>query len=123
MNAAGYIQKLKATKVQLLKELTAAQQRIEQLEEQARENQSYRLGLEAACDRYIKRANEGREAALESFTQSLEHRIRLQDAVERMANLYAYLERTEHQATRWQDPLPVPEWVGDVRAILEGEER
>jgi chromosome segregation ATPase len=77
VNAAGYIQKLKDTKVRLLKELTEAQQRIEQLEEQLR------------C----------------------------------VATLHAYLYRAENQALRWQDPLPVPEWVGDVRAILEGEER
>jgi len=38
----------------------------------------------------------------------------------RLAAVAAMADRHEHGATRWQDPLDVPEWIGELRAILNG---
>ena len=35
--------------------------------------------------------------------------------------VYAVCDQTEKQATRWEHPLPVPEWVVEVRKAADGE--
>jgi len=35
--------------------------------------------------------------------------------------VHAVCDRAEKQATRWEHPLPVPEWVATVRAAANGE--
>lgn len=37
---------------------------------------------------------------------------------EALARIAALCNEAEHNATRWHDPLPVPSWVGEVRAVL-----
>ena len=35
--------------------------------------------------------------------------------------VYAVCDQTEKQATRWEHPLPVPEWIAEVRKAADGE--
>ena len=46
--------------------------------------------------------------------------VRAEQAEVRLAAARALADRAEHGATRWADPLPVPEWVGALRAVLDG---
>lgn len=48
--------------------------------------------------------------------QDVDDLLAVIDAVE------AVCARHEEGATRWQDPLPVPEWIAEVRAALENGE-
>lgn len=34
----------------------------------------------------------------------------------------AVCDAGKHQATRWEQPFPVPAWVSDVRAALQGDQ-
>jgi hypothetical protein len=45
-------------------------------------------------------------------SESTHEQVELREALE---NLCA---KHEHGATRWQDPLPVPEWIPLVRGVL-----
>ncbi|QTJ65002.1 hypothetical protein HYG77_04900 [Rhodococcus sp. ZPP] len=44
----------------------------------------------------------------------------LRDATEAIARAHALADRWEHGALRWEDPLPVPPAVGQLRDALKG---
>jgi hypothetical protein len=56
---------------------------------------------------------------LEQLDHLTAERDRLQ---KREQAVRALCEKAEHGALRWADPLPVPEWVGKVRAALDGQD-
>lgn len=58
--------------------------------------------------------------ALAKATQQRDQALaRVRELEQQLAAVRAVCDQAEHQATRWQDPLPVPGWVSDVRAALD----
>ena len=47
--------------------------------------------------------------------------IELTDALAAIQRVRELADKAEHGALRWEDPLPVPEWVGRVRRTLDGD--
>lgn len=45
---------------------------------------------------------------------------RANNAEARLARIAEICDAAEHGATRWEDPLPVPEWVSRIRTVLDG---
>lgn len=63
--------------------------------------------LEAELERYV-----GKEPTI---ADEMAYLRRCLNAV------YEVCDQAEKQATRWEQPLPVPEWVGVVRQAADGE--
>lgn len=67
--------------------------------------------LERQIQGWITSATE----AMDKLRESEARRVELEAVIQAVRDL---ADKAEHGATRWADPLPVPEWVDRVRAVL-----
>lgn len=103
----GYdVQLLRSLVVQLTGELTEANTKLEIAERQTRERDERVTNLEATLERYV-----GRDPTV---AEEMAYLNRCLNTVHDVCNA------AEKQATRWEQPLPVPEWVAAVRHAASG---
>lgn len=81
------------------------------------EREAAKQNLERAEEAEQKLANE-RELADEWDRLAHRERARAQAAEQKIAAALALCDKHEKGATRWADPLPVPEWIPLIRAAL-----
>ncbi|MFF8997083.1 hypothetical protein ACF1GW_30885 [Streptomyces achromogenes] len=97
---------LRARVAELEAERHATNEALSEAAEALREQRDRIAGLEKERARYV--------GAEPTIAEELAYLSRCLDSVLDLC------EKAEKQATRWENPLPVPEWVAKVRAAAEG---
>lgn len=92
--------------------------------EQAADRERYTAGLRRADEHVnamseeLKRYADGEETpVLWSVYNAMHSRAATAEGC--ITSVLALCDKAEKQATRWEHPLPVPEWVGEVRRAVE----
>ncbi|GHH29946.1 hypothetical protein [Streptomyces rubradiris] len=97
---------LRARVAELEAERHATNEALSEAAESLREHRDRIAELEKERARYV--------GAEPTIAEELTYLSRCLDAVLDLC------EKAEKQATRWENPLPMPEWVAEVRAAAEG---
>ena len=105
-DARDDIPQLLALVTQLRAELTESNAKLEIAEGQTRERDERVTNLEATLERYV-----GKEPTVAEEMAYLNRCLN---------TVHDVCDAAEKQATRWEQPLPVPEWVAAVRHAASG---
>lgn len=84
----------------------------------SRENDALKAKVEKLTAQFAEAAGLAADLSL-ARSHDMQRYLPVEAAVARVREV---CDAAEHQATRWAQPFPVPDWVVDVRAALDGAE-